>query len=76
MNLMLLKGVNVLGVFWGSWTQRDPAASLQSFAELRRMFEDGRLRPRVTPYPLAEYGEALAALAGRRAVGKLVLTMG
>ena len=72
-NLPLLKGAEILGVFWGSWTQHDPAASQRNFAELLEMFADGRLRPQVTAYPLAEYREALAALAGRRAVGKLVL---
>jgi NADPH:quinone reductase len=75
LNLTLLKSANVLGVYWGSWAQRDPQASRENFAELRRMFEDGRLEPQVTPYPLADYREALAALAERRAVGKLVLTM-
>ncbi len=75
LNLMLLKGANVLGVFWGSWVQRDPAGSRENFIELRRMFEDGKLKPKVTPYPLADFGDALAALAERRAVGKLVLTM-
>ncbi len=37
------------------------------------MFVKGRLKPRVTSYPLADFGDALAALAERRAVGKLVL---
>ena len=73
MNLPLLKGASIVGVFWGSWTQHDPAASQQNFAELREMFEDGRLKPRITPYPLAEYREALTSLAERRAVGKVVL---
>ena len=75
LNLALLKGASIVGVFWGSWTKHDPAGSRQNFAELGEMFEDGRLRPRVTTYPLAEYGAALAALAERRAVGKLVLVM-
>ena len=76
LNLLLLKGADVRGVFWGSWTQRDPAAVRENLAELKGMFEDGRLKPRVETYPLADYREALEALAERRAVGKLVLTMG
>ncbi len=73
LNLALLKGANIQGVFWGSWAQRDPAASQGNFAELMKMLVDGRLQPRVTPYPLADYHQALSALAERRAVGKLVL---
>ncbi len=73
LNLALLKSAHIIGVFWGAWTQRDPAGSAQNFLELQQRFEDGRLTPQVTTYPLAHFGEALGALAGRRAVGKLVL---
>ncbi len=75
LNLALLKSAHIIGVFWGAWTQRDPAGSAKNFRALHEHFEAGRLTPRVTPYPLADYGQALGALAGRRAVGKLVLTM-
>ncbi|MEM8933769.1 MAG: NADPH:quinone oxidoreductase family protein [Acidobacteriota bacterium] len=76
LNLTLLKGANVCGVFWGTWTERDPAASVENFAELGQMFADGRLRPRITTFPLAEYRDAFATLAERRAIGKVVLTLG
>jgi NADPH2:quinone reductase len=75
LNLALLKSAHIIGVFWGTWTQRDPAASNQNFRALQEMFEAGQLKPLVTTYPLAEYGEALASLAERRAKGKVVLVM-
>lgn len=75
LNLALLKGASVVGVFWGAFTKRDAAASQQNFLELKEMFEEGRLAPKVTKFPLADFQQALASLAERRAVGKLVLQM-
>ncbi len=75
LNLMLLKGVSVVGVFWGSWAGRDPVASQQNFAELFAMVEEGKLHPRVTDvYPLEQYAAAFDALTGRKARGKVVLS--
>ena len=76
LNLALLKGVSIVGVFWGSWAEKDPAASSLNFEELFAMVAEGRLRPRVTDvYPLEEYEAAFDALTDRRARGKVVLTM-
>ena len=76
LNLVLLKGARIVGVFWGAWTKRDPADSARNFMELQQMFGDGRLRPKVTPYALDDHRAALGALADRTSVGKLVLVMG
>ncbi len=76
LNLALLKGARIVGVFWGAWAERDPVASNKNFDRLGTMFADGSIRPEVTALPLASFGEAFGALAQRRAVGKLVLTMG
>jgi len=74
LNLPLLKGVSVVGVFWGAWTKRDPAASAANFAELFSMVESGALHPQVAAvYPLDGYVEAFGALTGRKARGKVVL---
>lgn len=74
LNLALLKGVSIVGVFWGSWSGKDPRASLANFAELFEMVESGELHPRVTDvYPLEEYQSAFEALSRRRARGKVVL---
>lgn len=76
LNLALLKSAQIVGVFWGAWTQRDPAGSIQSQMELKAMFEDGRLKPRVTSLPLEKFRDAYGLLAGRKVIGKVVLTMG
>lgn len=76
LNLTLLKGCQIVGVFWGSWAERRPAESAKNFAELHGRFLRGELSPWVERLPLEGWREALDRLAGRRAVGKLVLTMG
>lgn len=73
LNLALLKSAQIVGVFWGAWTQRDPAGSIRSQLELKAMFEDGRLTPRVTAMPLEDFRDAYGLLAGRQVIGKVVL---
>ncbi len=74
LNLALLKGLSIVGVFWGAWATRDPRASQQNFAELFEMARDGRIAPEATEtYELADYLDAFRAIAERRARGKLVL---
>ncbi|MDR0279748.1 MAG: NADPH:quinone oxidoreductase family protein [Paucimonas sp.] len=73
-NLVLLKGAAVLGVFWGSFAQRQPADNAANFRQLFAWFAEGKLKPLVSrTYPLAEAGEAIEQLASRKAVGKLVV---
>jgi NADPH2:quinone reductase len=75
-NVTLLKEASIIGVWWGTWASRNPDESLQNMVELAAMVEDGRLTPRVSEsYPLAAYADAFAAITGRRARGKVVLTM-
>ena len=76
LNLALLKGCSIVGVFWGSWLGKDPRASAENFGELSRWLSDGTLEPKVTTYPLERFAEGIAELAERRATGKIVLTMG
>ena len=76
LNLTLLKGASVVGVFWGNWIMRDPAASARNFGELFNMLADGTLHPAVTDvYPLADYVQAFGALTGRSATGKVVFRL-
>jgi len=75
LNLPLLKGCSIVGVYWGSFAQREPEVQRQNVAELWRMFESGALRPVVgESHPLEDYAAAFEALATRRARGKVVLT--
>lgn len=76
LNLALLKGCEIAGVFWGDFVRRDPRRHAQNVAELLALYEKGAIRPRVSRhFPLAQSGEAIAWLAGRKAVGKVVVTM-
>lgn len=73
-NLVLLKGAAVLGVFWGSFAQRQPADNAENFRQLFAWYAEGKLKPLVSrTYPLAEAGEAIGQLAERKALGKLVV---
>ncbi|WP_122553260.1 NADPH:quinone oxidoreductase family protein [Pseudomonas viridiflava] len=76
-NLALLKGASVVGVFWGSFAQRQPQDNAANFKQLFAWFEEGKLKPLVSQvYPLERAGEAIDALGGRRAVGKVVVSIG
>ncbi|KEZ77659.1 NADPH:quinone oxidoreductase family protein [Salinisphaera hydrothermalis] len=77
LNLALLKGASIIGVFWGSFVQREPEANERQLQTVFKWIRDGRLRPHIGGvYPLARGGEAIAALANRQVSGKLVITNG
>jgi NADPH2:quinone reductase len=74
MNLPLLKGASVVGVFWGSFTARDPRLAAENLAVVASMVANGELQPRVTKvFSLDEIVDAYALLATRRAMGKVVV---
>ena len=74
LNLPLLKGCSIVGVFWGSFAQRERDLQRQNVAELWAMFESGRLKPVVgETHALADYAAAFESLGGRRARGKVVV---
>ena len=76
-NLILLKSCQVVGVFYGAWSAREPQSNAECFAELLRLCEAGKIEPLVgRTYPLARYAQALRDLSERRAIGKVVLTIG
>jgi NADPH:quinone reductase-like Zn-dependent oxidoreductase len=76
LNLTLLKSCDVCGVFWGAFAARDPKANADHVAELFRLWEEGKISPRISEtYPLERAGEAIAAMAARKAIGKLVVTL-
>ena len=77
LNLPLLRGCSVVGVFWGAFTGREPARHQANVAELLAWWRDGRLRPHVSAtYPLERGAEAIRELADRKALGKVVVTVG
>jgi NADPH:quinone reductase len=76
LNLTLLKSCQVVGVFWGAFTRRDPAGNAANIAELMQLYAKGAIKPVVSErYPLSRAGEAIARLAARKAMGKIVVTM-
>ena len=74
LNLTLLKGCDVCGVFWGAFVARDPRAHQQNVADLMALYADGKLQPEVSQvYAFDEARDAIMALAERRALGKVVV---
>ncbi|MDT4800111.1 Quinone oxidoreductase 1 [compost metagenome] len=73
-NLALLKGASVVGVFWGSFAQRQPQDNLANFQQLFAWYAEGKLKPLVSQtFPLERAADAINALATRQAVGKVVV---
>ena len=76
LNLTLLKSCDICGVFWGAFAARDPAANAAHVRTLFRLWSEGKIAPKVSrTWALAEGGEAIAHMAARKAIGKLVVTM-
>jgi NADPH:quinone reductase len=76
LNLTLLKGCAIVGVFWGEFTRREPQRFLTAMDKLGRWFAEGKLKPHVSgTFPLERAADALAMMAGRNVKGKVVLTV-
>jgi NADPH2:quinone reductase len=76
LNLTLLKGCAIVGVFWGEFTRREPRRFLAAMDKLGRWFAEGKLKPHVSgTFPLERAADALAMMAGRNVMGKVVLTV-
>jgi NADPH2:quinone reductase len=76
LNLTLLKGCQIVGVFWGSFTMRQTAEHQNNVRELMAMYTEGKIKPYVSSrHPLAQAHEAIRELGERRAKGKVVVTM-
>jgi NADPH2:quinone reductase len=76
LNLPLLKNCQIVGVFWGAWVARNPGPNRVNMDELMALYASGKVKPVVSEhFPLARAGEAIAHLANRKAMGKVVVTM-
>lgn len=74
LNLTLLKGCAILGVFYGSFTARDPQRNMEHLKELMNLYAEGKISPLISAtYPLERAAEALKALMNREVKGKAVL---
>lgn len=76
LNLLLVKGIEAAGVFWGEAIRRDPAGHRASMARLLDWVAEGRLKPRThATFKLENIAEAIAVLDQRAAQGKVVVTL-
>ncbi|RFA27277.1 NADPH:quinone oxidoreductase [Alkalilimnicola ehrlichii] len=76
-NLALLKGCQIVGVFWGAFRNKEPEANRENFRQMFDWVEQGKLKPYIgKTMPLEQASDALYALLNREAVGKIVLTVG
>ncbi|KIN66201.1 Oxidoreductase, zinc-binding dehydrogenase family [Sulfitobacter noctilucae] len=76
LNLTLLKGCQIVGVFWGAHTVREPQNHAENMNDLFSMYADGKVKPRISAsYPLEQAGDALKLLSDRKVLGKVVVTM-
>jgi NADPH:quinone reductase len=74
LNLALLKGCQIVGVFWGAFTAREPARNKANLMELTKWVLEGKMKPLVSKtYPLARAADALNDMAARKVQGKVVL---
>ncbi len=76
LNLTLLKGCDIQGVFWGAYTARDPKGANDELREILKWISEGKLKPDVSErFPLRDAGKAIRVLQDRKAMGKVVVTM-
>jgi NADPH2:quinone reductase len=76
LNLTLLKGCSIVGVFWGDFTRREPQRSAEAMQRLAQWYTEGRLKPHISDtFPLERAADALTLMANRQVIGKVVLTV-
>lgn len=73
-NLLLLKGSSLVGVFWGEFVRREPALNVENMTLLFTWLHERKIHPLISKrYPLSQASQALDALLNRQAIGKLVV---
>ena len=74
LNLTLLKGCSIVGVFWGDFARREPVRMAERMQQLDRWFQERKLRPHIAEtMPLERAADALTRMGSRQVTGKLVL---
>ncbi len=77
LNLALLKGASIVGVFWGDFVRREPENSARGMAELARWYAEGKIKPAIDQrLPMRELPAAYARMATRQVQGKVVMVNG
>lgn len=74
LNLTLLKGASLIGVFWGEFAKREPKANLAGMRQVLQWLQEGKIRPHISGrYTLEETAQALNDMAARKVTGKVVI---
>jgi NADPH2:quinone reductase len=74
LNLMLLKGASVVGVFWGDYTRREPQANQEDVRQMMALLTQGKLRPHISAtYRLDQVPQALLDMGARKVTGKVLI---
>ncbi|WP_345269362.1 NADPH:quinone oxidoreductase family protein [Nibrella viscosa] len=74
LNLPLLKGCSIVGVFWGAFAERQPKDNVKNFRELLSFIQQGKLKPHIhATYPLEQAPDALNEMLSRRVMGKILI---
>ena len=77
LNLALLKGASIVGVFWGDFVRREPENNARGMAELAKWYAEGKIKPAIdVRLPMRELPAAYARMATRKVQGKVVLVNG
>ena len=75
LNLYLVKGCSMVGVFWGAFVMREPQNHLANMDQLSKWYEEGKIKAPITQmFPLEKAADALDHILARKAVGKIALT--
>ena len=76
LNITLLKGCQIVGVFWGAWVGQFPDENKKNFDELFKLHAEGKINPEVSQrYALEDSAEAFSHLANRKAKGKVIINI-
>jgi NADPH2:quinone reductase len=77
LNLTLLKGASVMGVFWGEFAKREPQNNAASLMQLAAWYMEGKIKPLIEhKLPMSKLKEAFTLMGSRQVRGKLVLVNG
>jgi len=75
LNLALLKGASLVGVFWGDFVRREPANNMKGVGEMLGWMQEGKIKPLISKtYALEQAPQALLDMAARKVTGKIVIT--
>ncbi|KJZ18435.1 NADPH:quinone oxidoreductase family protein [Loktanella sp. S4079] len=76
LNLPLLKGSQIIGVFWGAAVRHDPNGHAENMADLFQLYAEGKIRPRIhARFPLAQAADALNMMSDRKVMGKVIVAI-